>query len=168
MKQGHYSRHSSLGSTDVNLKRATGSDKEFISHLSRNVFEIYGPYAKTVPQWFESDMVLTIMAYVDKRPVGFGMLGNFSGRYDLKHGSEILAIAVEPEMQGARIGDILLKDMEREAAHLNIKRLFLHTAVENLTARSLFNRNGFRTWEVKMKFYPAGQDAIVMAKEIPG
>jgi ribosomal protein S18 acetylase RimI-like enzyme len=155
-----------LGTICIDLSRSNASDKEFIIRLSKDLFQLYGPYEKTVPRWFESSMVITTTASLDKRPVGFAMLGNFSERYDLKYGSEILAIAVEPEMQGAGIGEILLKNIEREAALSNIKRLFLHTAVENLPARKLFNRNGFRPWEVKMKFYPAGQDAIVMAKEI--
>jgi ribosomal-protein-alanine N-acetyltransferase len=72
-------------------------------------------------------------------------------------------------MQGKGVGDMLIKELERKAAELNIKRLFLHTATGNIKARRLFTRNGYRPWEIKRIFYPEGQDAVVMSKEItPG
>lgn len=166
IKKRHYSREAYSGKTDISLHMANDSDKEFISLLSKSVFQPYGPYEKTVPKWFDSDIVITVVAWLDLQPVGFVMLENFSERYDLRYSSEILAIAVVPDMHGMRIGDLLLNSIEKEAVYLNIKRLFLHTAVENLPARNLFTRNGFRTWEIKLNFYPAGQDAIVMSKEI--
>ena len=38
------------------------------------------------------------------------------------------------------------------------------TAKENIPALNLFTRNRFASWGLKKHFYPAGQDALIMAK----
>ena len=96
------------------------------------------------------------------------MIGQVSDREHLEHVSEVLAIAVVPENQNMGIGQMLLRDVERKAAELNIKRLFLHTARENLSAQKLFLNNGYHPWGMEQGFYPAGQDALMMSKEIGG
>jgi ribosomal protein S18 acetylase RimI-like enzyme len=42
----------------------------------------------------------------------------------------------------------------------------LHTAEENLSAQKLFLKNGYHPWGMEQGFYPAGQDALLMSKEI--
>ena len=150
------------------IRFAKASDSGFIAELSRRVFQIYGPYGDTVSQWFESGTTLTLMVLIDGKNIGFAMIGNLSNDTDLGQVSELLAIAVEPERQRMGMGEILLKEIERRAIDLKVRRLFLHTAKENISAQRLFTRNGYHPWGIKRKFYPAGQDAVVMSKEIGG
>ena len=63
------------------------------------------------------------------------------------------------------IGEMLIREIDRSANQMNIKRLFLHTATENLSAQNLFFINGYRIHGIKEKFYPGGQDAVMMSKE---
>ena len=134
--------------------------------MSRDVFDIYGPYGNMIFQWFESKATETIIARMDGQPVGFTMIGQISGRHDFQHIPELLAIAVEPEKQGMGIGNMLLNKIEKKASELNIKGLVLHTATENIVAQRLFSRNGYKELGIKNNFYPEGQDAIMMFKEI--
>jgi ribosomal protein S18 acetylase RimI-like enzyme len=150
----------------VKIRSAGISDASFIGQLSGRVFHIYGPYEDIVSRWFDLEITATIIATMDKRPVGFAMIGDISNRWNLPQISELLAIAVEPEKQGRGIGDILIREVDRKALEFNIKRIFLHTAVGNLPARKLFTKNGYRIWEIKRDFYPKGQDAVMMSKEI--
>ena len=150
----------------VKIRPAMEADTDFISQLSGKVFNIYGPYEDIVPKWFKSGMTTTIIAVMKKKPVGFAMIGNRSGERDLKHVYELLAIAVEPEKQQMGIGQTLMKDIERKAIELVGKKLFLHTAKENHSAQKLFIANGYSPYEIKRNFYPAGQDAVVMSREI--
>ena len=124
------------------------------------------PYEDIVTRWFQLEITAAIIATMDKKPAGFAMIGDISNRWNLPHISELLAIAVEPEKQGRGIGEILISEIERKALERNIKRIFLHTAVNNLSARKLFTKNGYRIWEIKRDFYPKGQDAMMMSKEI--
>jgi ribosomal protein S18 acetylase RimI-like enzyme len=151
--------------TIVSLGPAESSDGDFIKRLSRDVFNIYGPYDETIPAWFRSDRSVTIVARAKGKPIGFVMIGKLDSRYDFHSVSELLAIAVEPQWQGRGIGESLLREAERRAVDLGIKRIFLHTATDNLQAQRLFTRVGYRPWEIKRSFYPKGQDAYVMAKE---
>jgi ribosomal protein S18 acetylase RimI-like enzyme len=150
----------------VKIRSAGSPDAPFIGQLSGRVFHIYGPYEDIVFRWFQLDITTTIIATMDKKPVGFAMIGDISNRWDLPQISELLAIAVEPERQGMGVGDILIREAESKALEFNIKRIFLHTAVNNLSARKLFTKNGYRIWEIKENFYPKGQDAVMMSKEI--
>lgn len=150
----------------VKISSAGISDASFIGRLSGRVFHIYGPYEDIVTRWFQLEITAAIIATMDKKPVGFAMIGDISNRWNLPHISELLAIAVEPEKQGRGIGEILISEIERKALERNIKRIFLHTAVNNLSARKLFTKNGYRIWEIKRDFYPKGQDAMMMSKEI--
>ena len=143
-------------------------DAHFLTRLSGEVFKIYGSYEEMVPKWFESEMNVTIIARINRQPVGFAMIGEPFNRYDIQKASELLAIAVDLKKQRKGIGALLLKEVDKKAAELDIKRIFLHTALENLPAQRLFTDNGYRLWEIKKTFYPEGQDAIVMSKVIQG
>ena len=103
---------------------------------------------------------------MDSKPAGFAMIGHLSHEKTIPQVSELLAIAVEQETRRVGIGGTLIREIERKAAELDVRRLFLHTATENLSARRLFTKNGYRPSEIKTRFYPEGQDALMMSKEI--
>jgi len=140
-------------------------ETRFIKRLSRNLFNVYGPYEEIIPGWFESDMTRTFIAIMDGRPVGFSMIGDLSSRYGLQNVAELLAIGVDPIKQAKGVGAMLLREAERKATEIRIKKIFLHTATENFHARKFFTRSGYITSEIKRGFYPLGQDAIVMYKD---
>jgi ribosomal protein S18 acetylase RimI-like enzyme len=144
------------------------TDKDFIVHLSRKVFNIYGPYDDIVSEWLGSERTVTLIAALKGKPVGFAMMGCLFSEAAREQVYELLAIAVEPQRQRMGVGQMLMKDIEKKAIELGIKRLFLHTAEENRPAQSLFIRNGYRSWGIKKHFYPEGQDAVMMSKEICG
>ena len=150
---------------NVTFREGTYSDEIFITQLSGMVFSVFGPYEELVPKWIGYESTVTIIACVDGSPAGFAMIGDPFNRYDIQWVTELLAIAVEPKNQNQGIGTLLLKEVDKRVAELHIKRIFLHTATDNYSARRLFLKAGYRPWQIKRAFYPAGQDAIVMSKE---
>jgi ribosomal protein S18 acetylase RimI-like enzyme len=150
----------------IRIRPARPADKDFIGNLSRRVFNVYGPYGDTVIQWFESGTAATLVAVIQRKPVGFAMVGYSFDHRTLQCFSELLAIAVEPESQRMGVGRMLLRAIETKATELDYTRLFLHTAVGNLGARKLFLASGYHPWEIRKGFYPAGQDAVMMFKDI--
>lgn len=150
----------------VRIRKAAGPDTPFIEELSRGVFHVYGPYEEMIPRWFESQTTVTLVAVMDSRPVGFAMVGRLSEEAHDHPGLELLAIAVEPQKHKLGIGEMLLKEIEKVVIGLNVKRWFLHTAKDNLPARRLFTRCGYRTCELREGFYPSGQDALLMMRDV--
>ncbi|MBN1627826.1 MAG: GNAT family N-acetyltransferase [Deltaproteobacteria bacterium] len=151
----------------IALRHAVISDGNFIGSLSGDVFKVYGPYEDILLRWFKSERdITTIIACRDKTQIGFVMLSEPSDMYNLHEVSEILGIAVKPQSQGKGVGGMLLRAIEIKSASLNIKWLFLHTAIDNVSARRLYERTGYTNLEIKKGFYPEGQDAIVMYKAV--
>lgn len=161
-------RRSAEEKTRVKIRLARPSDARFIIQLSGKVFRIYGPYEKIIKSWLESGMTMTLVALMNRNPTGFAMISHFPREANPQQVSELLAIAVAPEKQRMGIGETLLKEVERKAAEMNIRELFLHTSEENLAAQNLFTRNEYISWGVNESFYPAGQNAVFMHKKISG
>jgi ribosomal protein S18 acetylase RimI-like enzyme len=150
----------------VELKRAEASDVEFVRNLSHRVFRQYGPYEQMLPQWFESGITLTLLAFMDRMPVGFAMLSRPIPTWVLPRICELLAIAVDPTKQRLHVADLLLKNLEKTAEKLKVKKMVLHTAKQNFPAQNLFMKHGFVPSEIKKSFYPNGQDALLMYKNL--
>jgi ribosomal protein S18 acetylase RimI-like enzyme len=153
--------------SNVMMRYAIASDSIFIGSLSRKVFAIYGPYEDILSRWFSSEKgITTIMACQNNLLIGFAMLGEPCSRYDLQDASELLGIAVEPEKQGKGVGRMLLRAIDAVSTDFGVKWLLLHTAADNTPARRLYEKTGYRPLEIKRNFYPEGQDAVVMYKEV--
>ncbi len=161
-------RKSIEGKRPVKIRGAQPADARFIIELSGRAFGIYGPYKKTIMGWLQSGMTLTLVAVMNKKPIGFVMISLLPQEVNAQQVSELLAIAVVPERQCLGVGQMLLIEVERKAAEMNIEELFLHTAEENLAAQKLFAKNGYQSRGMKKAFYPAGQNALIMSKKISG
>jgi ribosomal protein S18 acetylase RimI-like enzyme len=148
----------------VSVRSTTASEIRFIKRLCQKVFHAYGPYEELIPKWVESDFTITATALKDGQPAGFAMVGFAPDGNNLQDDAELLAIAVEPGKQGMGIGTLLLQEVEKKAADLGVKGIFLHTAKGNFRARSLFSQGGYRAIKLKTGFYPEGQDAFMLYK----
>lgn len=63
-------------------------------------------------------------------------------------------------------GGEILQDLLDEAKRRGVKRVFLEVRVSNSPALSLYLKNGFRGLYARSRYYPDGEDAIVMIKEL--
>ncbi|MCF8083739.1 MAG: GNAT family N-acetyltransferase [Deltaproteobacteria bacterium] len=150
--------------TEVLIREAQPSDAPFIQSLSKKAFGQYGPYEEMLPEWFLAGITLTLVAVQGRVPVGFAMLGIIHSDPLSVRESELVAIAVEPEAHRRGIGDRLMRNMIKAADERCVERMHLHTAVDNLPAQTLFQKYGFSKARHKEKFYPKGQDALMMVR----
>jgi ribosomal-protein-alanine N-acetyltransferase len=150
----------------VTVRPADASNADFVRDLSERVFLQYGPYEEMLPRWLESGIAVTFLAFMDKTPVGFAMLGEPNYTWGVTPVCELLAIAVAPENQRLHVAELLMKKIERTAREFKAGKLILHTHTENFPAQNLFRKHGFIPTEVKRHFYPNGQDARMMCKEL--
>lgn len=150
----------------MTIRPAKGSDVAFIQGLSKLVFSRYGPYEDILSAWFESDITITLLAFMKKRPVGFAMLGRHPHEGDSHQVAELLAIAVEPTKQKRGVADFLMNEILGKARKLRIEIVLLHTALENGPAQRLFIKHMFAPSGIKKSFYPKGQDALLMVNHM--
>ncbi len=150
----------------VFIRKARLSDRAFVIALGKQLFGVYGPYGQAISRWFDHETTSTFIAELDRIRVGFVMLGSLNHRWDMPPSFELLAIGICLSARRKGIGNRLMEAVEKDAARQGLDRIFLHTAVKNHPAQQLFYSRGYKPWGLKPQFYPAGQDAIVMAKKI--
>ena len=150
----------------ITIRTAKESDREFAHSLSKKAFSVYVPYEDMLDRWFQSDATETLLALMEKRPVGFAMLGRHQSEWESRQIAELLAIAVEPAKQKKGIGGSLIREVVRKARELRIETVVLYTALENVAAQRLFKKHGFTPSRIKERFYPRGQDALLMVSRI--
>lgn len=155
------------GDSFLRVRHGRRSDLSFVETLSGVAFGVYGPYEQWVSQWFRSESAVTVVATLSATPVGFAMLGRFSPPSQVGLSAELLAIAVEPGRQRMGVGRVLLNRIEEIAISMGVHRLYLHTAKENFPAQRLFEKCRFTPSGVIRDFYPEGQDALLMVKDLP-
>jgi ribosomal-protein-alanine N-acetyltransferase len=148
----------------VTIRSAGLVHLEFIRNLSERVFSQYGPYEEILSEWFESGITITHLALMDQRPVGFAMLKKPEHSGHAGQMSELLAIAVEREYRRLGIGDLLMREIQKDAEKMHVNMLLLSTEVGNHPAQSLFSKHGFTPWKLKKGYYPKGQEAVMMYK----
>jgi ribosomal protein S18 acetylase RimI-like enzyme len=156
--------HAAGVSPSVTIRTAGPRDLPFVCDLSRRVFRRYGPYEEILPRWFISGLSMVVVAETQRGPVGFAMMARVADQGAGRETAEIMAIAVDPSRQGQGVGRALMETLERKARQASIRRLILHTAIDNLTAKALFSRLGFIAVEARQGFYPEGQHALMMIK----
>mgnify|MGYP001817439829 CR=1 FL=1 len=151
---------------NVTVRVAESSDVDFVRDLSERVFQQYGPYEKTLARWFASGITVTFLAVLGDKPVGFAMLGEPNYTWSFSPICELLAIAVAPEKRRLHVADLLMNKLEGTAHEFKVDRLILHTSTENAPARRLFEKHHFIPAQIEKVFYPKGQDALMMYKEL--
>ncbi len=158
------SREAPAGRPRVVMRKYRGSDRAFIRLLSQEAFSRYGEYAGTLAEWLASGMALTWVALRGRRRAGFVMLSRLPETEPRSAATELLAIAVERESRRQGVGGSLLREALVQAREAGLASIILHTAWDNRGARRLFEEHGFTVLELKPRFYPAGQDAVVMGR----
>jgi ribosomal-protein-alanine N-acetyltransferase len=150
----------------VTIRPAKPPDAVFIRALSHDQFSRYGPYEDILLEWLESGAALVFMALQGSKPVGFVMLGQPLQLMDSSQIWEIVAIAVLPHHHRKGVGNALMVAVTGAARDWGASALILHTAVDNRAAQLLFRKHGFEDFQLKPNFYPEGQDALMMCRDL--
>jgi ribosomal protein S18 acetylase RimI-like enzyme len=151
------------------IRRGGPADVDFIRAVAERVFSHFGDYGRILPGWLLHEGVLTHVAELDDRPLGYTMLGFYPvtrGEYV----ADLLAIAVAPADQGAGVGRQLLEHAIAQARaarrRLPIREMRLSVADSNARARRLFVQLGFRLMQGDHGLYDGGQIALHMSRKV--
>jgi ribosomal-protein-alanine N-acetyltransferase len=86
----------------------------------------------------------------------------FAGLMLIDDEAHVNNIAVDPEHQGHGVGRVLLSDMVRQALDRGARHLTLEVRADNRPALALYGKFGFAPVGVRPRYYPGGEDALVM------
>lgn len=145
---------------------ATDKDLEFVSQLSGELFSKYGNYDEIVTDWFLEPGVITVVAVEEDTRWGFAMLALERQRMFGPRRGHLLAIGVFPQHQRKGIGGALLEYMAQIARNYGSTEMRLWTAVDNEQALSFFEKAGFQIIGSENYYYPKGQAALALSKEL--
>ena len=85
----------------------------------------------------------TIGAFVDGRLVGIGTLLRET-RTRIRHRGEIVGMYVTPSARGGHVGSGIMERLIAHARHSGVRHIGLELAADNVPARQLYERVGFR------------------------
>lgn len=81
--------------------------------------------------------------------------------------TEILSVAISPDMRQRGLASQLLEQACHRAAGEGAVRIFLEVASANLPARNLYKKYGFREVGQRKAYYEDGDDALVLSAGLP-
>ena len=80
--------------------------------------------------------------------------------------AEIQLVAVSEMYRRCGRGSRIMEELLRLAAARGVKKVFLEVRVSNSAAQMLYLKNGFHGVYCRTRYYPDGEDAVVMVKEL--
>lgn len=80
--------------------------------------------------------------------------------------AEILKVAVSPSYRRQGLGQKLLVALEEYAKGKGVERMLLEVREGNVSARGLYEKQGFTSFGVRKNYYEDGENAVVMQKTI--
>jgi len=80
----------------------------------------------------------------------------------------VVSICVDPDYRGRGIGKALMNEILKKLRESGVCRVRLEVRVSNEVARRLYERLGFKVVDRIDNYYPDGEDALVMVKDLCG
>lgn len=95
-----------------------------------------------------------------------GAITAYGGMSVVLEEAEIELIATSEMYRNCGRGAKILEDLLAEAKRRGVERVFLEVRVSNAPAQRLYLKHGFAGVYARTRYYPDGEDAIVMKKEL--
>jgi ribosomal protein S18 acetylase RimI-like enzyme len=130
------------------LRRYTSADLEAVEYLHVYAIQQVGAYMGRGP--WDDDIYAIEEVYLNNQ--GEFLIGECDGvfvamgafRRTSPERAEIKRMRVHPDYQGRGFGQIILNELEARARAMGYKTLHLDTAVVQIPAQKLYEKNGFR------------------------
>jgi len=78
----------------------------------------------------------------------------------------VLVMVVDPHLRGRGIGTQLLHAFLRQCTMEGIVSVVLEVRVSNARAQEFYHRFGFRTLRPLVRYYPDGEDGVLMTRDL--
>lgn len=151
----------------VTCRKGGEADREFMVELAERTFVDFGDYRSIIEQWLDAPRVSSLVLLEQGARVGFAIVAEHRGLgFWSRVSAELVAIALEPRVQGRGLGAVLLRGAEDEACRWGAHEMCLHTAHENTVGRGFFASAGYERRKGRPSYYPNGQPAFELRRAL--
>jgi len=92
-----------------------------------------------------------------------GDIAGYGGMWIIREEAHVTNIAVRAEYRGRKLGERLVRELQRTAVLLGARRMTLEVRVSNYIARRLYEKLGFYSVGLRRGYYTDnGEDAVIM------
>ncbi len=143
----------------MNIRRWKFEDILKISEMERECFKDPWSY-RMLADSLDSDNFIGVLCDDDGDIAGYGGVTVNVDTADIDN------IAVAENYRRSGVGSAILEELVKVAAERGAEKVFLEVRVSNSQALLLYLRHGFKGVYARTRYYPDGEDCLVMAKEI--
>lgn len=144
----------------MNIRKWKYKDILRISELEKECFPQEPWSFRMLASSFESENFCGTLVEEGGEIIGYGGIAFAVDTADIAN------VAVTEEYRRGGVGSAVLESLVEEAKMRGIKKVFLEVRVSNVAAMSLYLRHGFAGVYARTRYYPDGEDCLVMAREL--
>ncbi|MDE7438914.1 MAG: ribosomal protein S18-alanine N-acetyltransferase [Clostridia bacterium] len=131
-----------------------------ISEMERDIFSDEAWSYKTLASVFEMPTFFGVLCEDEGEIAGYGGVTVAADSADIGN------VAVAENYRNGGIGTNLLKKLCAVAKEKGAEKVFLEVRVSNSAAMGLYLKNGFAGAYARTRYYPDGEDCLVMVKNL--
>lgn len=131
-----------------------------ISELEKDIFSTEAWSYKTLASVFETATFSGFLCEDGGEIAGYGGITVAADSADIGN------VAVAENYRGGGIGTALLNKLCETAKEKGAEKVFLEVRVSNSAAMGLYLKNGFAGVYARTRYYPDGEDCLVMVKNL--
>lgn len=131
-----------------------------ISQIEKECFAAEAWSYKSIASSFETETFFGVLAEEAGEILGYGSVTIALDTADVGN------IAVTEVYRHGGVGTAVLNELCSLAKSKGVVKLFLEVRVSNAEAMRLYLKNGFKGVYARTRYYPDGEDCLVMVKEL--
>ncbi len=131
-----------------------------ISELEREIFDKEAWSYKTLATAYGTHTFFGVLCEDGGEIAGYGGVTVAADTADIGN------VAVAENYRGGGIGTAVLKRLCEIASDKGAEKVFLEVRVSNAQAMRLYLKNGFSGVYARTRYYPDGEDCLVMVKDL--
>jgi ribosomal-protein-alanine N-acetyltransferase len=140
----------------VSIEPMRKADIEAIHHIDRRCYP--SPWLSSA---YQTELTNRSACYLVARLAG--KVVGYGGQWVIMDEAHITTLAVDPEYQGRKIGEMLLLALMEEAVWRGASHTTLEVRDSNRIAQNLYRKYGFREAAIRKNYYTDnGENAVVM------
>ena len=109
---------------------------------------------------FESETFKGVLAEDGGEIIGYGGITIAADSADIDN------VAVTEIYRRGGVGTAIMAELLKVARENGVKKVFLEVRVSNYVAMGLYLKSGFKGVYARTRYYPDGEDCLVMVKEL--
>lgn len=143
------------------LRQWTAEDIQQISEIEGRCFPKGAWTKEQIEKSFNSDGFFSVL-FEDNKIQGY--LGAVLNEWE----AEIAFIAVDFPFRRQGIAQLMIKSLIDFAKSTKRDKIFLEVRASNLSAKSLYEKMGFKQYNLRKNYYEGTEDAVCMVFEVNG